>query len=101
MPTKMLYSSKEEMIEYQIDYLKNVFNKNLSTSQEVPYSSYQYTAHVYWPEEFDKADKEGYKVEVHHINFDRSDNRLCNLVVLTEEQHKYIHSAFGDSRDYR
>ena len=33
--------------------------------------------------------------EVHHINFDRTDNRKENLMVLTHKEHKEIHSRLN------
>jgi len=35
------------------------------------------------------------KYEVHHINFDRMDNRVENLVVLSHRDHKKVHNALN------
>ena len=36
--------------------------------------------------------------EVHHINFDRKDNRRGNLIVLTHRQHKAIHNNLNPNK---
>lgn len=36
--------------------------------------------------------------EVHHINFDRKDNRKENLIVLTHKQHKIIHNRLNPNK---
>lgn len=40
-----------------------------------------------------KAFMENYddSLEIHHINFNSSDNRLCNLIQLTKEEHRELH----------
>lgn len=35
------------------------------------------------------------KYDVHHINFDRKDNRVENLMVLTRSEHKKLHNALN------
>jgi hypothetical protein len=35
--------------------------------------------------------KEGY--DVHHLNFDKFDNRSCNLIYLTRKEHTRLHST--------
>lgn len=37
--------------------------------------------------------KKGY--QVHHVNFDRQDNRVENLLVLTAKEHRKIHNALN------
>lgn len=38
------------------------------------------------------------ELEVHHINFDRKDNRPDNLIVLTHKEHKKIHNALNPNK---
>lgn len=56
---------------------------------------YRYLAMINWPELF----KENPNLEVHHINGDHCDNRLCNLVPVTRSQHNILHAKFFD--DYK
>ena len=88
--------SKEDIIEKQKEHLINVLGKKLYDSEETcGKNSYRDLARKYWPEEF-KHDSWNYSVvkEVHHINGDHYDNRLCNLVVLTSKEHREIHALF-------
>jgi hypothetical protein len=34
---------------------------------------------------------------VHHINFNKKDNRLCNLQMLTQEEHHKIHNKIHNN----
>ena len=88
----------QEIIIAEKEYLVNVLGKKLIDSEERDDNpggwgskrGYVILAHKYWPEEF----SDGKRKHVHHINFDRSDNRACNLVVLTVKEHKLIHKLF-------
>jgi len=95
----------EEIIQAEKKHLINVLGKKLIDSEERDdrklviingkhLRGYNALARKYWPEEFERADKEHYRIEVHHIDFDRSNNRLNNLVVLTTKEHVNIHLLF-------
>ena len=95
----------EEIIQAEREYLVNVLGKRLIDSDERDdrkqviingkhYKGYIILAKKYWPEEFEKAEREEYRIEVHHINFDHSDNRASNLVILTTREHTIIHLKF-------
>lgn len=84
----------EEIESLQRKYLVEELGKNLIDSEErddrKSPTGYRVLAMKYWPEEF----ADGKRKHVHHINFNRSDNRVCNLVVLTPSEHRLIHSTF-------
>ena len=81
-----------EEVQAEKDYLVNVFCINLFDSDERDdrKDGHRKLAKKYWPEVFEN----GIRIEVHHINGDHSDNRLCNVVPLTRKQHAQIHSLF-------
>lgn len=83
----------EDIVKAEKEYLVNVLGKRLIDSDEYD-KNYRRLAMMYWPEEFEKAKKEGYRLIVHHIDFDRANNVLSNLVVLTYSEHKTIHYMF-------
>lgn len=39
------------------------------------------------------------RLVVHHINLDKTDNRLCNLCWLTEEEHNKLHTKLQQSNN--
>lgn len=88
----------QEIITREKEYLVNVLHKQLTNSEERndkpggfgEERGYVVLAKKYWPECF----TDGQRKHVHHINFDRSDNRACNLVVLTPKEHRQIHKLF-------
>ena len=50
---------------------------------------YAYEHHVVWWEHTSKRIPKGF--EVHHINGDHRDNRIDNLKLLTQAQHRAVH----------
>lgn len=93
----------QEIIIREKEYLVNVLGKKLIDSEERNDNpggwgskrGYTILVHKYWPEEF----VDGKRKHVHHINFDPSDNRVCNLVVLTAKEHRTVHVLFDPSYD--
>lgn len=87
----------EEIILAEREYLINVLHKKLIDSNEKDDSwlGYRRLAMQYWPEEFqDDEDK-----IVHHIDFNRSNNTVSNLVVLTQSEHVKLHYLFDANFD--
>ena len=86
----------EDIVKAEKEYLANVLHKKLIDSDERVFGrdDYNKLARKYWPEEFEKAKKNNYKVFVHHIDFDHSNNVVSNLVVLTCSEHMKIHALF-------
>ena len=81
----------EEQVKEEIKYLKDTYGKRFIDSEECcAKSNYRKLAQEYWPEYFNA----GVDIEVHHLNGDRSDNRLCNLIPLTIEEHRNVHAKF-------
>ncbi len=90
----------QEIILREKEYLVNVLGKKLIDSDEYD-KNYKRLASKHWPEYWDynnlgkrKQPKiiKGY--EVHHIDFNHSNNVLSNLVVLTISEHEFIHNIF-------
>ena len=73
------------------NYLVTVLNKKLIDSNESDNRKYGYRflALKYWPEEFDGTPK-----HVHHIDGNRRNNVVSNLVVLTPSEHQKLHNLF-------
>ena len=89
----------QEIIIAEKEYLVNVLGKKLIDSDEhtTRKCTYRELAKKYWPEEFINGDK---KV-VHHIDFNRDNNVVSNLVVLTRSEHKRIHDLFDECYKHR
>lgn len=79
----------EDFILEQKKYLVEVLGKKLIDSDEYD-KDYRRLAKKYWPEEF----KDGTKKVVHHIDFDRTNNVVSNLVVLNYSEHEIVHLKF-------
>jgi len=97
---------EESIIKAQKEFITKEFGIQLINSEERddrnPFqyngksiTGYQYLAITNWPELFANNPN----LEVHHINGDHYDNRLCNLVPLTRKQHKTLHAIFFE--DYK
>ncbi len=76
----------------------NIINLNERNDNK---DGYKWLAIKYFPEYYDFVNltttgrprlKKGY--EVHHIDFDHSNNVISNIVVLTVKQHRTIHYRF-------
>lgn len=86
----------DNLILEEKKYLVEVLGKKLidsnerDDSQNWSESGYLRLTKKYWPEEF----KDNTKKHVHHIDFDRTNNVVSNLVVLTPSEHKQIHFLF-------
>jgi len=96
----------ENTVQAQKEFIVNEFCINLIDSEErddriaFQYNGkstdgYRYLAMLNWPKLFE----ENPNLEVHHINGDHFDNRLCNLVPVTRKQHRKLHARFFD--DYK
>ena len=89
----------EDIIEQEKKYLVEVLGKKLIDSDEYDNSDdysergYLRLAKKYWPEEFIGDEPK----EVHHIDFDRTNNAVSNLVVLTRSEHMKIHYMFDSN----
>ena len=92
----------QEEVQAEKDFIVNVLGINLFDSEErddrprIQYNGkrtegYRYLAMKYWPEIFENTDE---IIEVHHINGDHSDNRVCNLVPVTKSQHDKLHVMY-------
>lgn len=83
--------TNESIIKAEKEYIVNVLHKKLIDSNYGENAkTYKWLAKKYWSEEF----IDGKRKDIHHINFDHSDNRVCNLVVLTHEEHINLHYMF-------
>lgn len=92
----------EQIIQAEKEYLVNVLGKKLIDSEErckprqrfkingKEYRGHNGFARLLFPEEF----LDGTLKHVHHINGVHSDNRACNIVVLTPSEHSHIHMMF-------
>ena len=91
----------DELIQAEKEYLVNVLGKTIIDSDEIwtgpglkldgtYYYGYNALAKKYLLNDF----VTGKRNHIHHINFDHSDDRLCNLVVLTSSEHRIIHYMF-------
>lgn len=82
-------------------YLIEVLHKELINSDECDNSGpvnggpwgYRKLAKKYWPDAF-KTNK---RIEVHHIDGDRTNNKVSNLVPLTVDEHRLIHALFDEN----
>lgn len=93
-----------EEVQAEKDYIVNVLCINLFDFEErddrigfqyngKSTNGYRYLAMKYWPEIFESCER----IQVHHINGDNYDNRVCNLVPVTIKQHRLLHSLFFDN----
>lgn len=98
----------EEIVKAEREYLVNVLHKKLIDSEEQENRTgivvngkltrgYVVLAMKYWSEEFSNNKHP----KVHHINFDHTDNRVSNLVVLTHDEHMLIHRLFDPKYSIR
>ena len=100
----------EEIIKEQKEFLVAEFGKNLFNSDERDDTplGYRRLARKYWPEYFDQTSLtakglpkilKGY--EIHHIDFNHSNNVISNLVVLTQSEHQLVHYIFDPKYEER
>jgi len=97
------YCSKEcQAIAYTEKYLgennPNFRNRNTdSDGYKIDHNGRSKRVHVAVVHEFLNIDKtpEGYNI--HHRNCNRMDNRIENLVLLTDSEHRWLHQEFGNA----
>lgn len=85
----------DNLILAEKEYIVNVLGKQLFDIDERDHrrDGYGELASKYWPEYFSNGKIiKGYNV--HHIDFDRSNNVVSNLVVLTVSEHRQLHWMF-------
>lgn len=84
-------------IEKQKEYLVRTLGKKLFDSNEsynTNRDGYKILARKYWPEFYNEDGTIIKPYEVHHIDFDHSNNVISNLVVLTHTEHMRVHYMF-------
>ena len=105
MCIKRMVKNLDDIVKLEKEYLRTVLGKTIIESDETwpiskytPYHTENKTTYKLLAKKYLKCDyKEHRQNIVHHINFNHSDNRLCNLVVLTKDEHQNIHWMFDPS----
>lgn len=105
MCIKRMVKNLDDIVKLEKEYLRTVLGKTIIESDETwpiskytPYHTDNKTTYKLLAKKYLKCDyKEHRQNIVHHINFNHSDNRLCNLVVLTKDEHQNIHWMFDPS----
>lgn len=105
MCIERMVKNLDDIVKLEKEYLRTVLGKTIIESDETwpvskytPYHTENKTTYKLLAKKYLKCDyKEHRQNIVHHINFNHSDNRLCNLVVLTKDEHQNIHWMFDPS----
>ncbi len=86
--------SKIEIVKTPLE-IKELLNKNKDRYKWVTKNGKIILVHrLIWEENYGKI-PEGYVI--HHKNFNKKDNRLCNLQRVTYKEHKRLHKKmFGE-----
>lgn len=78
-------------------FISSIGNVSEHTLHKIDHNGRSKRVHVAVVHEFLNIDKtpEGYNI--HHRNCNRMDNRIENLVLLTDSEHRWLHQEFGNA----